>query len=255
METKRLFLILALAAASLRLSAAPAAEVLPAAGSGLYCPVVCGTCPPTVADTGDVPQGFDYRVLKFLQQHRTPGWNSHWVWVSNTFVCSALPPLGLAIGGWTTPQSQPERRNQLLANSLEALSAFGLTAALTISTKYIVRRQRPFARYAGDLCCLQNVPDPSFPSGHTSFAFAAATSLTLIYPRWYVALPAYLWAGGVAFSRLYVGAHYPTDVLVGAAVGAGCALLVHAVRSRLATETPALAPARQAVVIPVTITF
>jgi undecaprenyl-diphosphatase len=83
---------------------------------------------------------------------------------------------------------------------------------------------------------LQN-PDPaplvhlphtgSFPSGHAATSFAAATLLALTLPR--LALPAALVALAVAFSRLYVGVHYPLDSLAGAALGMAIGATVWAV--------------------------
>ena len=67
----------------------------------------------------------------------------------------------------------------------------------------------------------------SFPSGHTSFAFCTASSLSICFPRWYVVAPAYAWASAVGYSRLYLGMHYPTDVLAGAIIGAASAWLSH----------------------------
>ncbi len=59
----------------------------------------------------------------------------------------------------------------------------------------------------------------SMPSGHAAVAFSTATTLAHRYPRWRVAF--YTVAGGVAFARVYLGRHYPGDVLVGAAIGVG----------------------------------
>ena len=59
----------------------------------------------------------------------------------------------------------------------------------------------------------------SFPSGHTTEAFAAATALTLLFPKWQVALPVFCWATLVAFSRIYLGVHYPFDILGGISIG------------------------------------
>ena len=73
---------------------------------------------------------------------------------------------------------------------------------------------------------LISVPrDYSFPSGHTATAFALATSLCVKYPKWYVIGPSALWACSVGMSRMNEGVHYPSDVLAGAVIGAGCAVV------------------------------
>ena len=74
---------------------------------------------------------------------------------------------------------------------------------------------------------------PSFPSGHTSSAFATATSLSLAYPEWYVIVPSFAYAGTVAYSRMHLGVHYPSDVAAGALIGAGCAYLTFKVNKAL----------------------
>lgn len=58
----------------------------------------------------------------------------------------------------------------------------------------------------------------SFPSGHASSAFAAATALTVSKKAYYI-VPGYILAALIAFSRIYVHVHYPTDVLFGALFG------------------------------------
>lgn len=63
------------------------------------------------------------------------------------------------------------------------------------------------------------------PSAHTAAAFSLATSLSIRYPKWYVIAPTAIWAGSVAFSRMNMGVHYPSDVITGALVGSGCAVL------------------------------
>ena len=81
-------------------------------------------------------------------------------------------------------------------------------------------------------------PDPlvtiphshSFPSGHTATSFAGATALSLLYPR---ATPAFfLLAAAIAYSRLYVGVHFPLDVVGGAVIGVATALLLLAAARR-----------------------
>ena len=205
------------------------------------------------AQEDTVVRTVDYRVLKNLQDSRTPAANTLWVTVSNTFVLSPLAPVSLGVGSWVA--SDPRCKQTLFANASEAGAAWLLNAGLTMGLKYLVARPRPWVAYAGDLVCLQHVGSPSFPSGHTSFAFVAATSLSLLYPYWYVIAPAYLWATAVGFSRLYVGAHFPSDVLAGALIGTASALLAHWLHSRyMQQNNPASLPV-DAVVIPLTLTF
>jgi undecaprenyl-diphosphatase len=95
---------------------------------------------------------------------------------------------------------------------------------ITTFLKYSIHRPRPFITYH----YLEKVTSggsPSFPSGHTTDAFSIATAVSLAYPKWYVIVPAYAWAGAVGYSRMDLGVHYPSDVLVAAIIGAGTAFL------------------------------
>jgi undecaprenyl-diphosphatase len=91
--------------------------------------------------------------------------------------------------------------------------------------KYSINRQRPYDAYPTIINPYTLEKDASFPSGHTSTAFALATSMSIQYKKWYVVVPAFAWAGSVGYSRMYLGEHYPTDVLAGAAIGIGSAYL------------------------------
>jgi membrane-associated phospholipid phosphatase len=105
-------------------------------------------------------------------------------------------------------------------------ATFVLSSALTVGLKYSINRKRPFAKHPDLFHQKSHVGPYSFPSGHTSTAFATATSLTLATKKWYVAVPAYAWASGVAYSRMYLGVHYPSDILGGMVIGIGSGFLV-----------------------------
>ena len=65
----------------------------------------------------------------------------------------------------------------------------------------------------------------SFPSGHTSSSFAFAFAVYLLLPKKY-GIPAMVLALLIGLSRLYVGVHYPTDILGGILVGCLCSLVI-----------------------------
>ena len=93
--------------------------------------------------------------------------------------------------------------------------------------KHLVARPRPWLDVAG-LTALVAEPDPnSFPSGHTCAAFAFASGLCGGAPARWMKAAALVLAALMGLSRLYVGVHYPSDVLAGALVGALSGLLVY----------------------------
>lgn len=104
--------------------------------------------------------------------------------------------------------------------------AAGAGLVVSLGTSYILKKVVDRPRPAEEHPFIQPPiieTDPTFPSGHATAAFSAATSLSLTARKWYVVVPAYLWAGTVAYSRLHLGVHYPSDVLAGALIGAGSA--------------------------------
>jgi undecaprenyl-diphosphatase len=112
----------------------------------------------------------------------------------------------------------------LIAVALADWSATGLKA--------LIDRDRPPVDYARPKALVPVPRDPSFPSGHAATSFAAATVLTFAFPRLAPAL--FVLAGAVAFSRVYVGVHYPLDVVGGAALGVLVATVLRLlVRARL----------------------
>jgi membrane-associated phospholipid phosphatase len=121
---------------------------------------------------------------------------------------------------------------KLFRNGCVTAIASALNGGITNAMKYSINRDRPFVTYP-DITKKSKAGSPSFPSGHTSTAFATATSVSLLYPKWYIIVPSYLYAGTVAYSRMDLGVHYPSDVLAGALIGSGCAYLTWKVNQHL----------------------
>lgn len=94
-------------------------------------------------------------------------------------------------------------------------SAYLSTGVITYGMKQLFRRKRPLDDMLGS---------PAMPSGHTSISFSAATILGYRYPK--LRIPLYIGAGLVGFTRIYLGRHYPSDVLVGAVVGTTMGVIV-----------------------------
>ena len=93
---------------------------------------------------------------------------------------------------------------------------------ISLGLKHAIGRERPNVVYALPRSLVHAPQDGSFPSGHATVSFACATALSFYAPR---AAPAFfLLAAAIAWSRVYVGVHYPLDVLGGAVLGVGIAI-------------------------------
>ncbi len=113
--------------------------------------------------------------------------------------------------------------------------AVALADWAAIALKALVDRPRPFIRYPEPKVLVPKPHDASFPSGHAATSFAAATILSFAFPK---AAPAFLvLAAAVAYSRVYVGVHYPLDIIGGAALGAAVAFGVWRIAQRKRTTT------------------
>lgn len=176
-------------------------------------------------------QNLDINLLHSINSGNSAGWNR----TNRIFSQSMAPvcigaPSSLFLYGTFAPDSAT-KRNSLVAGT--SLLASGIVA---VGMKYAFNRKRPYVTYPDLISNLTKENTPSFPSGHASSAFATATSLSLMYPRWYVIAPSFLWAGAVGYSRMELGAHYASDVLAGAIMGAGSSFLMWKLNKSIAIK-------------------
>ncbi len=120
-----------------------------------------------------------------------------------------------------------------LKNGFESALSVGICLAVSGGIKSMVNRNRPTQSYPGEIISYSDSKGKSFPSGHTTLAFATATTLALEYKKWYITVPAYAWAASVGYSRMRLDRHYPTDVACGALIGIGSGYLSHWITKKI----------------------
>lgn len=119
----------------------------------------------------------------------------------------------------------------LVFRSTRRVGASSLTAMLlgllvtNLTLKPLVARLRPWVVMENFATLVTSSDMNSFPSGHTCAAFAFAVALCVVLPQKWAKAAALLAAALMGFSRLYVGVHFPSDVVAGALAGALCGLL------------------------------
>ena len=178
----------------------------------------------------------DQQVLMELMEHRSNGTTKIMQGISdNTQLVSVLIPATVTAIGLIDNDRATLKKGLYLAESAAAATF------ITFGMKYSFKRSRPYITNP-DLKAVGSGNSPSFPSGHTSVAFSSAMSLYLAYPKWYVAVPAFTYAASVGYSRMYLGVHYPSDVLAGAVIGAGSAWLMYKANKWLFKKKPSLKP-------------
>ena len=160
----------------------------------------------------DSIQDFDRRMLLLLQHSQS--------WLALN--CRAVSRSGdgylyVVVGALlvlTSAVDDTFLEHMLMAFAVERVSYWILKNSL--------RRRRPAQALRGFKSHITAADEFSFPSGHTSAAFLFVTVLVLHMGP--VLLPLYLWSMAIGMSRVYLGVHFPTDTVVGAALGSCIAL-------------------------------
>lgn len=167
---------------------------------------------------------WEFMILNYIREH----WQSDWldklmpivsfmgklslIWVLLAVICLCV------------------KKTRPLGRSMACMLIFDLIACNGI-IKPIVSRLRPCVLNS-TVDLIVSVPfDASFPSGHTLFAFSAATILFIYHKGW--GLAAYAFACVMGFSRMYLYVHFPTDVLLGAIFGVILAIVAYRLEDML----------------------
>ena len=166
-------------------------------------------------------QSIDLKILKAIYEYRIPVLDPVFLFITNSAAAMAFGiPAILLINAFL-------RKDIVLRqNALLLLIPVAISAIVANILKYTFDLPRPYTIYPF-IHKLSVGGGPSFPSGHTADAFAFATIIGLVYRRWIIVITVLIWASLVGYSRMYLGVHFPSDVLAGAFVGAGCAAIYY----------------------------
>jgi membrane-associated phospholipid phosphatase len=157
---------------------------------------------------------WDGAALEWLQ-------GAHWGPLTAVFVLASAWwvkwPLFAITGGCCDAA-----RRRLPTAALAAAGAAAVAEGLTVLLEHFTERSRPPLADPSIHALVSLPQSTSFPSGHAATAFAAATAVGALHPR--IRAPLMALAGMVALSRVYLGVHFWSDVLVGTLLGVAIGL-------------------------------
>lgn len=156
-------------------------------------------------------RNWDRRALIWLQEHFRRAWLTLTMKIATFLGNGGM----IWLAACTCLLFHPKTRCTSVTALLSLLFSILINNAIL---KHLVARARPFDRIQNLIVLIRRPRDFSFPSGHTSSSFAVATVFLSMLPLW-IGLSAMFLAVMIAFSRLYLGAHYPSDVACGAVFG------------------------------------
>ena len=171
----------------------------------------------------DLIQGFDFTVLDGIQNFLKCG-----------FFDKIMPFISTAAGVvlWAALGIILIFFKKVRVNGIALLSAFLLTALITeFLIKPVFMRERPFMVNTEHILLVSEPFGSSFPSAHSSTSFAAAVQLFGINRK--TGIMGIITAAVVAFSRLYLYVHFPTDVIAGALIGVFLGIAVMLITTKI----------------------
>ena len=166
----------------------------------------------------DALHDIDVAVFSLIHQLPQPTWAVGLMWVFSL--------AGSAGFVWLVTATVIASRNQDFGGLWRVvLAIFFVIGIVDVALKPLINRDRPYEHNHAELSNIIPIPSTSsFPSGHTATAAAGAYAVAQLAP----AAAAFVWpmALTVAFSRIYLGLHYPFDVVVGWFIGLAGSVVV-----------------------------
>lgn len=156
---------------------------------------------------------FDIALLRWIQVNRMEGLDGFLYGFS--LLTSYISIGMILIIGFQFFKYKTHAYRTKFFTSLFILLTAGILSNLL---KFLIERERPFVTYP-DIIKLSEAGSSSFPSGHTTEAFAMAFGILFLFPKSKFFIPVFIWAIMVAYSRMALGVHFPLDVFGGILTG------------------------------------
>jgi membrane-associated phospholipid phosphatase len=156
---------------------------------------------------------FDIELLRLIHNSRIEALDRwlYFVSYSASFVSIGIVLVLLIL---FLKNKSPELRSAFY----KMLAVLIVAALLSFTLKNLITRDRPFKTYP-EIEKLSEAGSSSFPSGHTLEAFAMAVALSVTFRQRRIIIPIFTWAILVAYTRMALGVHYPSDVVAGLITG------------------------------------
>ncbi|MTI15149.1 phosphatase PAP2 family protein [Sansalvadorimonas verongulae] len=164
----------------------------------------------------------DVQLLHILNTVRLPALDGALHFFTNTAYLSSA--LCMAIIGL---RALVKRSRALQYKAALLFVGVGASAVIALLVKHGLHRARPFVTYPDLITQLADASRLSFPSGHTTVAFATAFMVATLYRTKPLTAVVFIWALVVGYSRMALGVHYPSDVFAGVTIsGFACTIVL-----------------------------